>query len=103
MKIINKINPRISALKFKDEVRGFLINSLLKNEKILAFYPNCSLDEKGHSAVGWMEYKRSVDYGETWSQPYIFQPSLNCYILIHRIINTSSTCSYLTQIAPCVK
>lgn len=52
MKIINKINPRISAFKFKDEVRGFLINSLLKNEKILAFYPNCSLDEKGHSAVG---------------------------------------------------
>lgn len=45
MKIINKINPRISAFKFKDEVRGFLINSLLKNEKILAFYPNCSLDE----------------------------------------------------------
>ena len=38
MKIINKINPRISAFKFKDEVRGFLINSLLKNEKILAFY-----------------------------------------------------------------
>ena len=66
MKIINKINPRISAFKFKDEVRGFLINSLLKNEKILAFYPNCSLDEKGHSAVGWMEYKRSEDYGETW-------------------------------------
>lgn len=33
MKIINKINPRISAFKFKDEVRGFLINSLLKNEK----------------------------------------------------------------------
>ncbi len=31
MKIINKINPRISAFKFKDEVRGFLINSLLKN------------------------------------------------------------------------
>ena len=51
MKIINKINPRISAFKFIDEVRGFLINSLLKNEKILAFYPNCSLDEKGHSAV----------------------------------------------------
>ncbi len=23
-KIINKINPRISAFKFKDEVRGFL-------------------------------------------------------------------------------
>ncbi len=35
MKIINKINPRISAFKFKDEVRGFLTNNQLKNEKIL--------------------------------------------------------------------
>ena len=33
MKIINKINPRISAFKFKDEVRGFLKNNQLKNEK----------------------------------------------------------------------
>lgn len=33
MKIINKINPRIS--EFKDEVRGFLTNNQLKNEKIL--------------------------------------------------------------------
>ena len=31
MKIINKINPRISAFKFKDEVRGFLTNNQLKN------------------------------------------------------------------------
>lgn len=35
MKIINKINPRISAFKFKDEVRGFLTNNQVKNEKIL--------------------------------------------------------------------
>ena len=34
-KIINKINPRISAFKFKDEVRGFLTNNQLKNEEIL--------------------------------------------------------------------
>ena len=34
MKIINKINPRISAFKFKDEVRGFLTNNQVKNEKI---------------------------------------------------------------------
>ena len=52
---------------------GHLGHALVEYEegKILAFYPNCSLDEKGHSAVGWMEYKRSEDYGETWSQPYI--------------------------------
>ena len=89
MKIINKINPRISAFKFKDEVRGFLTNNQLKNEKILAFYPNCSLDEKGHSAVGWMEYKRSEDYGETWSQPYIFQSSLK---LLHSEMKYSAMC-----------
>ena len=61
---------------------GHLGHALVEYEegKILAFYPNCSLDEKGHSAVRWMEYKRSEDYGETWSQPYIFQLSLNLVI-----------------------
>ena len=37
--------------------------------KILAFYPNCSDDNKGHSAVGWTEYKRSEDGGKTWGDP----------------------------------
>ena len=34
---------------------GHLGHALVEYEegKILAFYPNCSLDEKGHSAVGW--------------------------------------------------
>ena len=43
---------------------GHLGHALVEYEegKILAFYPNCSLDEKGHSAVGWMEYKRSEIY-----------------------------------------
>ncbi len=42
--------------------------------KILAFYPNCSAEDprwKGHSGYGWMEYKRSVDGGLTWSEPMI--------------------------------
>lgn len=43
--------------------------------KILAFYPNCSDDNYGHCGRGWMEYKRSEDYGQTWSDPIIFQPS----------------------------
>ncbi len=40
--------------------------------KILAFYPNCSAEDKrynGHSGYGWMEFKRSEDGGETWSEP----------------------------------
>ena len=70
---------------------GHLEHALVEYEegKILAFYPNCSLDEKGHSAVGWMEYKRSEDYGETWSQPYIFQPSLK---LLHSEMKYSAMC-----------
>ncbi|MDP6040213.1 MAG: sialidase family protein, partial [Candidatus Latescibacteria bacterium] len=39
--------------------------------KILAFYPNCDMGNKGHSARGWMEYKRSEDYGQTWSDPVV--------------------------------
>lgn len=40
--------------------------------KVLAFYPNCSAEDKrfnGHSGHGWMEYRRSVDGGKTWSDP----------------------------------
>ncbi len=37
--------------------------------KILAFYPNCSDANKGHTGDGWMEYKRSEDGGRTWSEP----------------------------------
>lgn len=47
--------------------------------KILAFYPNCNEDNKGHSAVGWMEYKRSEDYGETWSEPIVLDYSKNLF------------------------
>lgn len=36
--------------------------------KILAFYPNCSDANNGHNGDGWMEYKRSVDGGRTWSE-----------------------------------
>lgn len=42
--------------------------------QILAFYPNCSAEDrrwKGHSGFGWMEFKRSEDGGETWSEPIV--------------------------------
>lgn len=52
---------------------GHLGHALVEYEdgKLLAFYPNCSADNKGHSAVGWMECKCSEDGGETWGQPQV--------------------------------
>lgn len=46
---------------------GHLGHALVEYEpgKILAFYPNCSDDQDGHSAVGWREFKRSKDGGIT--------------------------------------
>lgn len=37
--------------------------------KILAFFPNCSNANNGHTGDGWMEFKRSEDGGRTWSPP----------------------------------
>ncbi len=56
---------------------GHLGHGLVEYEdgKILAFYPNCSDDSKGHSGVGWMEFKRSEDGGKTWSEPHVFDYS----------------------------
>lgn len=55
----------------KNDRSGHLGHALVQYSpgKILAFYPNVSNDNKGHSAVGWMEYKRSLDGGKTWSKP----------------------------------
>jgi uncharacterized protein YlbG (UPF0298 family) len=52
---------------------GHLGHALVEYEdgKLISLYPNCSADNKGHSAVGWMEYKRSEDAGETWGQPQV--------------------------------
>jgi len=38
--------------------------------KVLAFYADCSATQPplGHSAHGWMKYKRSLDGGITWSE-----------------------------------
>lgn len=55
---------------------GHMGHALVEYEpgKILAFYPNCSSEDSnfnGHSGYGWMEFKRSLDGGETWSEPMI--------------------------------
>lgn len=47
--------------------------------KILAFYPNCSDKNKGHSGDGWMEYKRSEDGGRTWGEPVELAYSKEAY------------------------
>lgn len=49
--------------------------------KILDFYPNCNTDNGGHSGRGWMEWKRSEDGGETWSEGKAFPYSKNLYDL----------------------
>lgn len=70
-------NPPNDGILFVDHSRagrsGHLGHALVEYApgKILAFYPNCSDDNKGHSAVGWTEYKRSEDGGKTWGDPEI--------------------------------
>jgi len=67
-------NPPNDGILFVDHSptgrSGHLGHALVEYEdgKILAFYANCSDDNGGHSAVGWMEYKRSEDGGQTWSE-----------------------------------
>ena len=60
----------------KENRSGHLGHALVEYApgKILAFFPNCSSEDPtlcGHSGNGWMEYKRSVDGGQTWSDPII--------------------------------
>ena len=70
-------DPPNDGIVFVDHSRagrsGHLGHALVEYApgKILAFYPNCSDDNKGHSAVGWTEYKRSEDGGKTWGDPEI--------------------------------
>ena len=47
--------------------------------KVLAFYPNCSDANNGHTGDGWMEYKRSEDGGRTWSEPTPLEYSRRVY------------------------
>src|SRR5690554_6827246 len=60
---------------------GHLGHALVEYEpnKILAFYPNCSADRGGHTADGWMEYKRSEDGGHTWSASSVLPYSRQIY------------------------
>jgi hypothetical protein len=70
-------NPPNEGILFVDHSKsnrsGHLGHALVQYApgKILAFYPNCSSDNRGHSAIGWMEFKRSEDGGRTWSDPQV--------------------------------
>ena len=73
-------NPPNDGIMFADLEKlgrsGHLGHALVEYApgKVLAFYPSCSAEDprwKGHSGFGWMEYKRSLDGGETWSGPIV--------------------------------
>jgi len=79
-KVASRITPRNppnEGILFVDHSvnnrSGHLGHALVEYEdgKIIAFYPNCSDDLGGHSAVGWMEFKRSEDGGKTWRSPQV--------------------------------
>ncbi len=78
-------NPPNDGILFVDHSQtgrsGHLGHALVEYEdgKILAFYPNCSDDNRGHSALGWMAYKRSEDGGETWSDPEVLAYTKNLF------------------------
>ena len=85
-------NPPNDGILFVDHApakrSGNLGHALVEYEdgKILAFYPNCSAErhnpkklDRGHSARGWMEYKRSEDGGETWSDRNVVAYSKNLF------------------------
>jgi len=73
-------NPPNEGILFVDHQKhnrsGHLGHAMVEYApgKILAFFPNCSsVDTRwnGHSGHGWMEFKRSLDGGDTWSEPMI--------------------------------
>lgn len=50
------------------------------NGDIIAFYSNVPGDAfGGHGTSGWSEYKISPDGGETWSEPYILDYSMDVW------------------------
>ena len=47
---------------------------------LYGFFSNCTGEHNdGHSAVGWMEYRTSRDYGDTWSQAQVFSLSKSVF------------------------
>ena len=62
---------------------GHLGHALVEYEpnKILAFYSNTDGNIKGgHNCIGWVEYKRSEDGGQTWSKAKRLKASTDSYL-----------------------
>lgn len=95
MKIISEANPEITfgnteifADLQKKQRSGHLGHAMVqcKDGSILAFYANCSgkhghgPKSGGHTMYGWVEYKRSLDKGLTWSEPKVLDYAYECFI-----------------------
>lgn len=71
--VINPSNlPNHGYLFFDHSLHGqsgHLGHALFQSHtgEITAFFPICSNDNGGHSAKGWMCFRRSTDFGQTWS------------------------------------
>jgi hypothetical protein len=65
---------------------GHLSHALAEYKKghVIAFYSNCSGTRNkwapGHSGFGWLEYKRSLDGGETWDEARVFPYSWESFL-----------------------
>ena len=90
--VVTPENPPNDGMLFVDHSpagrSGHLGHALVEygDGRILAFYPNCSGERhnpnrpvKGHSARGWMEFKRSQDGGAAWSAPSVLAYSKNLF------------------------
>ena len=65
---------------------GHLSHALVEYKPgcVLAFYSDCSGTRNrwspGHNGFGWLEYRRSTDYGKSWGEPQLLDYSLHCLI-----------------------
>ncbi len=67
----------------KNRRSGHMSHALVEYAKdsILAFYSNSSAAiEHGHTGYGWIEYKRTIDGGKTWSDPTVLDYSYRSFI-----------------------
>lgn len=65
---------------------GHISHALVEYRKdcLLAFYSNCSgfrnPNDPGHNGFGWIEYKRSTDGGDSWSNPFVLDYTMECFL-----------------------
>lgn len=70
----------------KNKRSGHLSHALVQYRKdaIMSFYSNCSGTRNkwwpGHNGFGWLEYRKSFDYGNTWTEPKVFQYSWDSFL-----------------------